>query len=95
MPVGRRHAQVGDSPGVGGFLIVAQCGVVGMALAGRQWQAVAMGRESGRISGGRAAALSGRQRRNACTAALLGREGGGRHAAVLVRWWRDLSGGEG
>jgi hypothetical protein len=74
---------------------VAQFGIVGVALAGWQWQAVVVGRESGCGSGGHAAALLGRQRRNACTVALLGREGGGRCAAVLVRRRRGLGGGEG
>jgi hypothetical protein len=75
--------------------MVAQHGVDGAAQAGRQWQVVALGRESGRGSGGHAVALSGQQRCNASTEALLGWEGGGRHAAVLERWQRGLSGGEG
>jgi hypothetical protein len=69
--------------GHGGFLVVAQHGFVGVALAGRQWQVVAVGSESSCGSGGRAVALSGQQQCNACMAALLGREGGSVCAAVL------------
>jgi hypothetical protein len=81
--------------GVGGFLTVAQHGIVWVALARRQWQAVVVGREIGVCSGGCAAALLGRQRCNACTAALLGCEGGSGRAAVLVRRRQGLSGEEG
>jgi hypothetical protein len=94
-PARQQQAQAGDSPGVGGFQMVARCVIVGVALVGQQWQVVAVGRESGRSSGGPAVALSGRQRRNTCTAALLGQEGGGGHAAVLVRQQQVLSGREG
>jgi hypothetical protein len=86
---------VGDSPSVGGFPMVAQFSIVGVVLAGWQWQALAVGRESGHGSGGHAAALSGWQRYNACMVALLGWEGGGGCAAVLVRWRQGLSGREG
>jgi hypothetical protein len=45
MPTGQGCAQAGDSPSVGKFLTVEQHGVVGVALAGRQWQAVVSGEE--------------------------------------------------
>jgi hypothetical protein len=94
-PAAWQRAQALDSPGVGGFLTVVRCGIVGVALAGQQWQAVAVERESGCGSGGRAMALLGQQWHNTCTAALLGWEGGGGRAEVLVRRQQGHSGPEG
>jgi hypothetical protein len=75
--------------------MVAQRGLVGVVLAGWQWQAVVVGMDSSRGSGGHAEALFGLQRHSACTAVLLGWEWGGGCAAVLVRRQWGLSGGEG
>ncbi len=83
-PVGWLCAQSGDSPGIVGLPAVVRRGIIGVALEGRQWQAKAVGRESGRGSGGHTTMLSGWQQHNAHTGALLGLEGGNGHAAVLA-----------
>jgi hypothetical protein len=94
-PKGQQRTQAGDSPGIVGSLAVAQQGVVGVALAGRQWYVVAVGRESSHGSVGHAMALSGWRQRNACTVVLLGQKRGNRCAAVLAGQWRGLSSGKG
>ena len=63
-----------------------------LVLAGRRWRAVAVGRESGRGSGGCAAAFLGRWQCNACTSALLGQDGGGGRAAASVAGMDDGGG---
>jgi hypothetical protein len=58
-PTGQQHTQAGDSPGVVGLPAVKQQGIVGVALAERQWCVAAVGRESSRSRGGCAMALLG------------------------------------